>query len=485
MVHRRQSISVSGDRDFLLMRPFACHLKISGICHLDSVGQEWQVNTMKLNDLLEPQTWMVLYATSVAWFEQEVLALESLIQLGILLIAAIIAYAIQKPLKPRLSDKISQLRVFSPLRRFLAAVSNQFFSVIFLIILWLATGVSGQVGSGLETDLLEIIASLMSAWIIIRLTSALIANPFVAQLVAALAWTIAALNIVGLLSPTIDALDSVSFPLGQTRITFLTVVNGILLMIALLWSAMVISKLADNRLSQVSEITPRARVLIGKTIRFVAIVVAVIVALSSVGINFAALAVFSGAVGVGIGIGLQKQVSNLLSGVILLLDKSIKPGDVIEVGQTFGWVNKMNARYVGVTTRDNKELLIPNDDFVTHQVINWSHSAREVRMEVKFGVTYKCKPREVRELAAACAVKIDRVVKDPAPVCHLLEFGDSSVNFTLRFWIRDPEGGVTNVKGQVLLELWDALEENGIEIPYPQRVIHMAAPEKEAPVLKD
>ena len=187
----------------------------------------------------------------------------------------------------------------------------------------------------------------------------------------------------------------------------------------------------------------------------------------------------------GIGIGLQKQVSNLLSGVILLLDKSIKPGDVIEVGQTFGWVNKMNARYVGVTTRDNKELLIPNDDFVTHQVINWSHSAREVRMEVKFGVTYKCKPREVRELAAACAVKIDRVVKDPAPVCHLLEFGDSSVNFTLRFWIRDPEGGVTNVKGQVLLELWDALEENGIEIPYPQRVLHMAAPEKEAPVLKD
>ena len=287
VVHRRQSISVSGDRDFLLMRPFACHLKISGICHLDSVGQEWQVNTMKLNDLLEPQTWMVLYATSVAWFEQEVLALESLIQLGILLIAAIIAYAIQKPLKPRLSDKISQLRVFSPLRRFLAAVSNQFFSVIFLIILWLATGVSGQVGSGLETDLLEIIASLMSAWIIIRLTSALIANPFVAQLVAALAWTIAALNIVGLLSPTIDALDSVSFPLGQTRITFLTVVNGILLMIALLWSAMAISKLADNRLSQVSEITPRARVLIGKTIRFVAIVVAVIVALSSVGINFA------------------------------------------------------------------------------------------------------------------------------------------------------------------------------------------------------
>jgi small-conductance mechanosensitive channel len=440
---------------------------------------------MQLNELFEPQTWLGFYATFVAWFEQEVLAVESLIQLGILLIAALIAYAIQKPLKPRLAEKISQLRVFSPLRRFLTAVSDQLFSVVFLILLWLATGISGQVSSELATDLLEIIASLMTAWILIRLTSAFIANPFVAKLVATLAWTIAALNIVGLLTPTINALDSFSIPLGQTRVSILTIVNGVLLFAVLLWSSMAISKLVENRLSHVSEITPRARVLISKSIRFVAIVAAVMVALSSVGINFAALAVFSGALGVGIGIGLQKQVSNLLSGIILLLDKSIKPGDVIEVGETFGWVNKMNARYVGVTTRDNKELLIPNDDFVTHQVINWSHSAREVRMEVLFGVTYNCKPRKVRELAAASATTVDRVVQDPAPVCHLVEFGDSSVNFTLRFWIRDPENGVTNVKGQVLLNLWDALEENDIEIPFPQRVLHMAGHKKEAPVLKD
>lgn len=439
---------------------------------------------MQIDDLFNVETWQALYATLLLWVEEHILALDSIIQVAILLLTALIAYFVTKPIRPRLADKIAELRLLSPLRRFLTAISQQLFAILFLITLWLATGIAGQFENGIESGLLEIIASLMSAWIIIRLTSSLIANTFLSGLVAALAWTIAALNIVGLLGPTMNVLESVSIPLGQTRVTVLTMVNGVILFAVLMWSAMAISKLIDGRLMQVQEITPRARVLIGKSIRFLMIVVAVMVALSSVGINFAALAVFSGAVGVGIGIGLQKQVSNLISGVILLLDKSIKPGDVIEVGPTFGWVNKMSARYVGVTTRDNKELLIPNDDFVTNQVINWSHSDREVRMEVKFGVAYNCKPREVRKMAAECAAELDRVVRDPAPVCHLKEFGDSSVNFVLRFWIRDPENGVTNIKGQVLLELWDMLEENGIEIPYPQRVLHMAD-KTEAPIVQD
>jgi small-conductance mechanosensitive channel len=440
---------------------------------------------MKLEDLLKPETWLTLYAQALTWFQDQVLAIDTLIQLGILVLTVLLSYGIQKPIRPRLQERITRLRILSPLRRFLTAISQQLFAIIFLLLLWLATGIANQIEGGITSGLLEVIASLMSAWILIRLTSSLIANAFLSKLVAALAWTIAALNIVGLLGPTINALDSVSIPLGQTKVTVLTMVNGALLLAALMWAALAASKLIDSQLMQVSDITPRARVLIGKVIRFIMIVVAVLVALSSVGINFAALAVFSGAVGVGIGIGLQKQVSNLISGIILLLDRSIKPGDVIEVGPTFGWVNKMNARYVGVTTRDNKELLIPNDDFVTHQVVNWSHTAREVRMEVRFGVTYNCNPREVRELAAEAAKKPDRVVQNPEPVCHLVEFGDSSVNFVLRFWIRDPENGVTNVKGQVMLEVWDMLHDNGIEIPYPQRVLHVADTDKPPPKLID
>ena len=426
-----------------------------------------------MTDPLDPALWRELYGLILSWFQSEVLTLDSLIQGVALVVIAVLARFIAKPLQPRLKAKLDGLKVYSTLRRALSVIDDQLLSLVIVLLLWLAIGVVVQAQAGIANDLLRIIASLMTAWILIKISSSVIANAFIANLFAAFAWTIAALNIIGLLSPTIDALDSVELPLGQARVTLLTIINGAILLGILMWSALAISKLIDSRLAQVSEITPRARVLIGKSIRFVMVVVAVMVALSSVGINFAALAVFSGAVGVGIGIGLQKQVSNLISGVILLLDKSIKPRDVIEVGTTFGWVKKMSARYVGVTTRDNKELLIPNDDFVTNQVINWSHSDREVRMEVKFGVTYDCDPHDIRNWAADCAGKPERVVKDPAPVCHLVEFGDSSVNFALRFWIRDPENGVTNVKGQVLLEVWDMLKEKGIEIPYPHRVVQL------------
>lgn len=427
-----------------------------------------------MGDPLDPALWADLYALLLNWVQTDVLNLNSVIQGSALLVVVILARSIVRPLRPRLKGRLEDLRIYSPLRRILSVIEAQLFGIAFLLLLWLSMGVMAQLQTGIATDLLRILASLTTAWILIRISSSLIANAFIANLFAALAWTIAALNIVGLLGPTVDTLDSVTLPLGQTRISLLTIINGAILLGILMWTALALSRLIESRLSQVTEITPRARVLIGKTIRFIMVVVAVMVALSSVGINFAALAVFSGAVGVGIGIGLQKQVSNLISGMILLLDKSIKPGDVIEVSDTFGWVKAMSARYVGVTTRDNKELLIPNDDFVTNQVINWSHSDREVRMEVSFGVTYNCNPREVRVWAAECALKPERVVKNPAPVCHVVEFGDSSVNFVLRFWIRDPENGVTNIKGQVLLEIWDMLKERGIEIPYPHRVVKVS-----------
>ena len=245
----------------------------------------------------------------------------------------------------------------------------------------------------------------------------------------------------------------------------------------LLWVALTLSRLIQNFIRGHSDISPRAQVLLGKVVRFTMITVAVVVALTSIGLNFAALAVFTGALGVGIGIGLQNQVSNLLSGLFLLLDKSIKPGDVIEVGTTFGWVKDMRARYVGVVTRDNKELLIPNDDFVTNQVINWSHSDLDVRMEVEFGVAYASDPHEIRKLAVEAAVDAGaRIVHSRRPVCHVKGFGDSSIDFVLRFWINDPQNGVTNVKGQVLLALWDKFKEHGIEIPYPHRHIVLDDP---------
>ena len=195
--------------------------------------------------------------------------------------------------------------------------------------------------------------------------------------------------------------------------------------------------------------------------------------LKVVGVDLTGLAVLSGAIGVGLGFGLQKVVSNLVSGVIILLDKSIKPGDVISIGDTFGWINALGARYVSITTRDGREYLIPNEDLITGQVVNWSHSNDFVRLDIHFGTSYGDDPHLVRKLAIQAASSVDRVLTTRPPVCHITGFGDSSVDYVLRFWITDPTGGLTNIRGNVYLALWDKFQENDISIPFPQREVRL------------
>ena len=223
----------------------------------------------------------------------------------------------------------------------------------------------------------------------------------------------------------------------------------------------------------VQGLTPSFQVLTGKLIRISLITVAFLIALSSVGIDLTAFAVFTGAVGVGVGFGLQKLVSNLISGVILLLDRSIKPGDVIEVGETFGWVSALNARYASVTTRDGKEWLIPNEDLITQRVTNLSFSSEQLRLLLPFGISYDSDVRAAIALAVEAATEVPRVLSNPAPVCRLMGFGDSSVDMELRIWINDPVNGVVNVRSEILLGMWDKFHENGINIPFPQRDLHI------------
>jgi small-conductance mechanosensitive channel len=161
------------------------------------------------------------------------------------------------------------------------------------------------------------------------------------------------------------------------------------------------------------------------------------------------------------------------------MDQSIKPGDTISVGETFGWIRELRARFVSVVTRDGREYLIPNEDFITQQVINWSFSDEYVRLDVPFGVSYSSDPHEVTRLAIEATGKVDRVDsgKNP-PVCWLTGFGDSSLDFLLRFWIRDPQNGLSNIRGQVLLALWDTFKEHGVTIPFPHREVIMRTPVK-------
>jgi small-conductance mechanosensitive channel len=187
--------------------------------------------------------------------------------------------------------------------------------------------------------------------------------------------------------------------------------------------------------------------------------------------------VLSGVVGVGIGFGLQRVVSNFVSGMIILLDQSIKPGDTITLGETFGWIRELRARFVSVVTRDGREFLIPNEDFITTQVVNWSFSDKFVRLDVPFGVSYDSDPHQVTDVATEAAASVDRVCAEyRRPVCWMTEFGDSSINFLLRFWIEDPQQGLTNIRGKVMMALWDAFKENGISIPFPHREVILRSP---------
>jgi small-conductance mechanosensitive channel len=223
----------------------------------------------------------------------------------------------------------------------------------------------------------------------------------------------------------------------------------------------------EARLRRQKDLTPSIQVLAGKVVRLALIAAAILVVLGAAGIDLTALAWFSGAVGVGIGFGLQKVVSNIVSGIILLADKSVKPGDIISVGNRFGLVRDMGTRYISVLARDGREVLIPNEDLVTHQVINWSYSKDEIRLDLNFSVDPANDPHKVRAIAVASVKALPRVLDRISPACHLIALDGRSMDFLLRFWIEDPEQGVTNVKGSAFLAMWDAFKREGVLFPSP------------------
>jgi len=315
-------------------------------------------------------------------------------------------------------------------------------------------------------------AKLALAWLAIRLITSVIRNAFIVRVVSLSAWTVAALSIIGQLEPAIDALDSVSVVLGGLRLTPLLLIKlGALLIIAL-WLTNIASNFAENRINRSGDLTPSIQVLLVKMIRMGLMVVAIAVALSAVGINLSALAVFSGAVGVGIGIGLQKIVANFISGIILLADKSVKPGDLVTIGDSQGRISAMKTRYISVAAGDGREFLIPNEDLVTQKVVNWTYTDKNTLVKIPFGTNYDADPRLVCKLAAGVAAENPRATKAKAPNCNLTEFAEAGMKFALTFWIADPDG-MDNVKSEVMLALWDAFKREGIRVPYPVREIRV------------
>ena len=398
------------------------------------------------------------------------------IQLAMIVLAALLGWALAAYVRRHVSMQPQIAHWPALLRRaFRVGVVNLGIILCVVILIVMRIGMQAATVPN-RSYLIAVAASLATAWVVIGIAASLIRNAFINRVVSVIAWSIAALSIVGLLDEVILGLDRAGIVIGGLRVTALLALKTAALLLLSLWGAVVLSNFLDQRLKTYQDLTPSIQVLLGKLVRAALVTFAVLIVLGSVGIDFSALAIFSGAVGVGVGFGLQKIVSNLVSGIILLADKSIKPGDVITVGDSFGWVDTMGARYTSVVSRDGREFLIPNEDFITQRVINWTFSNDRVRSDIKFGVSYGSDPHRVRAAAIAATASVPRVLKDPEPTCHLSNFGDSSLDFTLRFWIRDPNDGLGSVRSAVMLAVWDAFKRDGIEFPFPQRDMNLREP---------
>ncbi|APZ53197.1 mechanosensitive ion channel family protein [Salipiger abyssi] len=395
-------------------------------------------------------------------------------QIGIALIVFLIAQVLAHYLAPMMRDWMRRREGWPTWRmRILIVLQRRLRMIFFVILIWHVIGVMQQVTWPSRSYLLTIVAQLASAWLGIALATRLIRNPALRTLLRYGAWAWVTISILGLGDEVQALLDSVAIDLGGARLSLWLSLQAVVLLIALIAMARFLAGASAASIRRNENISPSMQVLAVKFLQVVLYGAAFFMALKLVGVDLTGLAVLSGAIGVGLGFGLQKVVSNLVSGVIILLDKSIKPGDVISLGDTFGWINALGARYVSITTRDGKEYLIPNEDLITGQVVNWSHSNDFVRLDIYFGTAYGDDPHKVRRIAIEAAQSVTRVLSEKPPVCHIVGFGDSSVDYILRFWIRDPTGGLTNIRGNVYLALWDAFQEHGISIPFPQREVRM------------
>ncbi len=364
--------------------------------------------------------------------------------------------------------------------RFLLRATNRIaFPMSMLLYLLLTRFLLGQFG--VNTAVLDIFTPLLLSLAGIKLGVYILRAGFTPSpalrawenVFSLLVWGVLALHLLGWLPEVIKAMDEFAFTFGETRFSVLSLIQLTTSIIIFIVMANWLTRLIESRTRRSKYLNPSMRVVLTKTSKFVIYGLAILFALRAVGIDFTAFAVFSGAVGVGIGFGLQKIFSNFISGFILIFDRSIKPGDVITIGNRFGWVQELNARYVVVRDRDGVEALIPNENLITTEVTNWSYSDRSVRQRLPVSISYHDDPELAMKIMVDSALEQPRVLMTPEPVARLLRFGDNGIELELRIWIEDPENGIANVISDINLAFWKSFKEHGITIPFPQRDIHI------------
>jgi small-conductance mechanosensitive channel len=415
--------------------------------------------------------------TSLDWLFANVLNVASLIQILILISTFYTAKKISVHLAPWLEDLVNKSH-FS--EKVISTINRLFISEIIrltnLFFLWLIVGFAENFG--FPNQLITIVASLLSAFVIINLTSKLVMSETWSKVITTVVWGVAALNMVNLLHPTIEVMEGITFAAGKIKFSMFTLVKGLVVFTIFLKIAQSLAKHSEKIIQEKAQLTASIQILFTKVAKAVIYLALTLITLKSIGVDLMAFTVFSGTIGVALAFGLQKIFANLAAGITLLINKTIQEGDVIEIGDSFGWVTSLGARYVSVVTREGKEHLIPNEELISKTLINWSYSDKLVRLKIEIPIAINSDVRLAIELAQKAALEVPRILKTPQPECIMKGFGDSCIELETRVWINDPVNGIGPVKSEVLLLTWDNFKDAGIKFPYPRRDLAV----KEMPV---
>lgn len=355
-----------------------------------------------------------------------------------------------------------------------------FFPLAATMLVWLSGQALAQ-WFGQTLKLIKIANILLLAMVNIRLLVFLVRRVFEGaewvrrseRVLAAVIWIAYALHVVGILPELWQLLDEISFRVGKGHISVLDILRALVSVAATVLAALWIGREIERRLMVADVMDVSLRVMAIKVVRTLLVVLAVLIALPLVGIDLTVLSVFGGALGVGLGFGLQKIASNYVSGFIILMDRSVKIGDVVQIDNRSGMITQLTSRYIVLKGGDGTEALIPNEALITSTVVNQSYNDRLVRIALPIQVAYGSSLDRVQELLLEAARSEPRVVADPAPAAFLKGFGDNGIDFELGVWIQDPENGQLPVRSAINLKLWQLFQQHDIEIPYPQREVRV------------
>ena len=333
-----------------------------------------------------------------------------------------------------------------------------------------------------DTNLLDIAQILAMALILIRLVVYLVRyilqpNPLLnayENILSFMLWIFVALYLFGILKPILNTLESITFSFGEKDFSILLVIQLLIGIFVSIIVAMTLGRFIENRLMKINQLSLNGRVMINKVLRIALYVIAVVIALDTIGLDLTFLSVFGGAFGVGLAFGMQKIASNYISGFTILLDKSVQIGDILTIGEHYGIVNSIQSRYTVLRKLDGVEVIIPNETLIAENIVNHTSSDRKVRVAIDIQIGYNSSVDEATKIMTSCCNAQDRVIKEnPEPTVYLMNFGESGIDLKLVFFILDAEEGTYRLRSDINKEIWKQFTERNIEIPFPQRVIHI------------